>query len=283
MEKYGFVYVWFDRKYKKYYVGSHWGTEDDGYICSSRMMRQSYNRRKEDFKRRTVKRIFTTRKDLLLEEERWLSMIDPEKTTPKNTTNEERQNVRYYNIKLGTQNHWWSDIDVSLTIGEKISKSKKGKSTGPCSPEKAANISAAKKAAFAKRGGMSQEQKERIRTLNIGRKHTEEWKLENSKRIKQQWTDGIRTSKGPMSEEQKIKISNKLKNVKKSDKTIELMRNNNYKQYKIIFTNDEEIIINGLKKYSKENNIPYVSLYKASQNNTSINKYNIKSVNVINI
>jgi len=93
-EKYGFIYVWFDKKYKRYYVGSHWGNENDGYVCSSRMMRQSYNRRPDDFKRRIVKRIYTNRKDLLIEEERWLSMIDPNKTTPRNTTAESRTNVR---------------------------------------------------------------------------------------------------------------------------------------------------------------------------------------------
>ena len=35
MEKYGFVYIWFDRKHKRYYIGCHWGHEDDGYVCSS--------------------------------------------------------------------------------------------------------------------------------------------------------------------------------------------------------------------------------------------------------
>ena len=29
-EPYGFVYIWYDRKYKKYYIGSHWGYENDG-------------------------------------------------------------------------------------------------------------------------------------------------------------------------------------------------------------------------------------------------------------
>lgn len=33
--KYGFVYLWFDRKHKRYYVGCHWGTTEDGYVCSS--------------------------------------------------------------------------------------------------------------------------------------------------------------------------------------------------------------------------------------------------------
>lgn len=36
MEKHGFVYIWFDKKKNMFYIGSHWGHEQDGYICSSR-------------------------------------------------------------------------------------------------------------------------------------------------------------------------------------------------------------------------------------------------------
>jgi hypothetical protein len=218
-EKYGFIYVWFDKKYKRYYVGSHWGNENDGYVCSSRMMRQSYNRRPDDFKRRIVKRIYTNRKDLLIEEERWLSMIDPNKTTPRNTTAESRTNVRYYNIKLGTQNQWWSDIDSSKTIGEKISASKKGKSAGPCSPEKAAAISKAKKKKFAERGGITEEHKLAIQKAASERnyKHTEEWKQQNSERMKDQWSNGSRKRAEPkqtMSIEEQAKLSsNRLKSM----------------------------------------------------------------------
>ena len=57
MEKYGFVYIWRDRKHKRYYVGSHWGTETDQYICSSSWMKNAYKRRPQDFKRRVVARV----------------------------------------------------------------------------------------------------------------------------------------------------------------------------------------------------------------------------------
>lgn len=75
MEKYGFVYIWFDRKHKRYYIGCHWGTENDGYICSSSNMKSAYNRRPQDFKRRIISRVYTNRKDLLEEEYKWLSQI----------------------------------------------------------------------------------------------------------------------------------------------------------------------------------------------------------------
>ena len=220
-EKYGFVYIWRDRKYNRYYIGSHWGTEDDGYICSSRLMRQSYNRRPEDFKRRLLKKIYTNRKDLLREEYRWLSMIDKSKTFVANKTPESKSNIRYYNIHLDEQYQWWSEDSKILTVGEKISEANKGKSN-PCSLEKAQNISKAKKESFAKKeaelgykfdpehvSNMASAKK------NANHKHTDEWKQENSERMKQQWSDGTRKRSEPKQkmtpEEQALLSSERLK------------------------------------------------------------------------
>lgn len=83
--KYGFVYIWFDKKHKRYYVGSHWGRENDGYICSSTWMRNAYKRRPEDFKRRIIAR-FDNKKDLLEKEYYYLSLIK-----------QEELGVKYYN------------------------------------------------------------------------------------------------------------------------------------------------------------------------------------------
>jgi hypothetical protein len=198
-EKYGFVYIWYDRKYKRYYIGSHWGFEDDGYICSSRIMRQSYNRRPEDFKRRIIKRIYTTHKDLLIEENRWLLMIDPEKTTSKNTTSKARKNnVRYYNVRLSTQDYWWSDTDQRLTIGEKISAAKKGK---PCTMTPEQLEKRGKKVSEAKKGKLlTEEHKKALRGIKKPA-HTEEWKKQNSERFKAIWADP--EYKAKMSEKRK--------------------------------------------------------------------------------
>ena len=108
-DKFGFVYLWFDRKHNRFYVGSHWGTINDGYICSSRWMRKAYKRRSHDFKRRIIARVFTNRKDLLREEHRWLSMIKEHELT-----------TRYYNITKHLNGHWSAE-DSSKTIMEKIS------------------------------------------------------------------------------------------------------------------------------------------------------------------
>lgn len=108
--EYGFVYIWYDRKRKMYYIGCHWGAEDDGYICSSNRMRDAYRRRPQDFKRKILKRINTNRNDMYESEHRWFSFIK-----------EEELGKKYYNLRKHKWGHWTTDINSSLTIKEKIS------------------------------------------------------------------------------------------------------------------------------------------------------------------
>src|SRR5690606_37816302 len=110
MDKYGFVYIWFDRKHKRFYIGSHWGTEDDGYICSSKWMNDAYKRRPNDFSRRILSRIYTNNTDMYDKEYEWLGLIS-----------EEDLGERYYNLKKHRFDHSTSDNDKKLTISEKIS------------------------------------------------------------------------------------------------------------------------------------------------------------------
>jgi len=112
MEKHGFVYIWRDRKHNRYYIGSHWGTEDDGYICSSRWMRNAYKRRPEDFKRKIISKVMTERGDLLAEEYKWLQLIP-----------EEQLGNKYYNLTNHHNGHWTTDEEKTLTVREKISRS----------------------------------------------------------------------------------------------------------------------------------------------------------------
>lgn len=113
-EKYGFVYIWRDKKHKRYYVGSHWGTENDGYICSSNWMRMSYKRRPYDFKRRIIKSNISSVEEKFEEEYKWLRLIK-----------DEELGKRYYNLN-NKQNHW-TNTDSKKTIGEKISIANKGR------------------------------------------------------------------------------------------------------------------------------------------------------------
>lgn len=110
MSEYGFVYLWFDRKHKRYYIGCHWGNENDGYICSSSWMKRSYKTRPFDFKRRILSKIYTNRKDMFDEESRWQSMISDDELAKK-----------YYNIKRHGDRHWSTNEEKRLTVGQKIS------------------------------------------------------------------------------------------------------------------------------------------------------------------
>src|SRR5271166_4017683 len=96
-EKCGFVYMWYDSakskqngpdKIKRFYIGCHWGREDDGYICSSNWMRDAYRRRSQDFKRRIIKTNISSKELLLEQEHKWLSLIKKEELGKK-----------YYNLR----------------------------------------------------------------------------------------------------------------------------------------------------------------------------------------
>ena len=175
-QKYGFVYIWRDKKHNRYYIGCHWGFEDDGYICSSPWMKQAYLHRPHDFKRRILKTNIEKRPDMFIEEQRYLNMIKQEEIK-----------VRYYNLKISSNETWHKYDERLKTVGEKISAAKKGKKTGPRDPSIGAKISASKKGTV-----FTEEHKQKLREAKIGTKHTEEWKKQNSERVKQQWADGIR-------------------------------------------------------------------------------------------
>jgi hypothetical protein len=170
MEKYGFVYIWFDRKHKRYYVGCHWGNIDDGYICSSNWMRDSYNRRPEDFKRRILK-TGLSRQHMYIEEQKYFDMIKPEE-----------KKVKYYNLNLFSKKPWHQYPESVKTIGQKISFSKTGKSV-PAPPSRGPAISAAKKGK-----ALTEEHKAALKVIKKA-PHTDEWKQENSERMKEQWSD----------------------------------------------------------------------------------------------
>ena len=49
-----FVYCWTDHKTNMLYIGSHKGTENDGYVCSRKWMMEEYNVRPQDFTRQII-------------------------------------------------------------------------------------------------------------------------------------------------------------------------------------------------------------------------------------
>ncbi len=117
---FGFVYIWYDSKNKRFYIGSHKGSLDDGYISSSSWMKSSYRRRPHDFKRRILKlSYFDSRKDLLEEEQKWLNLIKDEELGKK-----------YYNLKKNAFGGFTKEAHIArynVTIGIPLTEEKRKK------------------------------------------------------------------------------------------------------------------------------------------------------------
>lgn len=111
----GFIYIWYDRKHKRFYIGSHWGTEDDGYICSSRWMRKAYRRRPQDFKRRIIKRHHGSYQELIKLEDCYLRTIKTHEL-----------GIRYYNRQARAFGNSWDDNIQRQKIAEATQKANKG-------------------------------------------------------------------------------------------------------------------------------------------------------------
>lgn len=84
-----FVYLWFDVARKMFYVGSHSGTLEDGYVSSSRWLNGEYRYRPHDFRRRILS-TFITKNEAQRAEGRLLSLIRGSEFGTK-----------YYNMKIG--------------------------------------------------------------------------------------------------------------------------------------------------------------------------------------
>lgn len=181
MEKYGFVYIWYDRKQKRYYVGCHWGNVDDGYVCSSSWMKKAHKLRPTDFKRRILARDLPNKSTLLDEEYRWLQMIKPGELK-----------IKYYNLQNKRFNHWSAK---SNDPAKKSGETRRGSKIGS-NPEKNRKISQAKKGAK-----FSLEHREKLRQAKLGTKRSEQWKREQAERTRQQWADGRRINKSKQTKE----------------------------------------------------------------------------------
>ena len=113
----GFIYIWRDKTRNMYYIGSHLGSPNDGYVSSSNWLTHEIKFRPNDFKRRIIK--FLNKDELKLEEYRFIKMIK-----------ESEYGKKYYNLKCGAPK---GNIPankgkpMSLEQRTKLSYAKKGK------------------------------------------------------------------------------------------------------------------------------------------------------------
>lgn len=174
VDYFGFVYLWFDKKNKRYYVGSAMRSITCGYKCSNKHLNAAIAKRPNDFKRRVI---FYLRKggntELKKEEQRWLDMIDRSQFGKK-----------YYNWNpyatggrgRGYTNSPESNLKRSLAL--------KGK---------------AKPEGFGLGRKQSDETRQKISIAHRGKHHGRLGKKIN--RIAPPWNKGV-----PMSDEQKEKL-----------------------------------------------------------------------------
>lgn len=208
MEKYGFVYIWFDRKHKRYYIGCRWGDENDGYVCSSPWMKQGYKHRPSDFRRKILSRVYSNKKDLLEEEYKWLSKIQDSELGKK-----------YYNLHNHHFGHWSANETSKLTVGQKIS----------ASPLRNKRISESNKGKI-----ISEETKQKLREANQKQFQDPAQVQLRKQKSKELWTDPEYLEKqrkarskegfykgftGSHSEKTKIRISNAKMGVKQSEES----------------------------------------------------------------
>ena len=155
----GFVYIWYDAKRKWFYIGSHMGALDDGYIGSNIRLQRAYSKRPADFKRRVLAYYDgDSQKELHMLEQKYLDMIKyTELHLKENLIN---NTTRYYNIKPNAaglsgevasqlKKDWWNSDESDSWRNE---LSKRVSENNPCKPGnipwnkgiKAPQISAAK-------------------------------------------------------------------------------------------------------------------------------------------
>jgi hypothetical protein len=122
-----FVYCWSDKKTAKVYVGVHKGSENDGYICSSKSMKSEYQTRSEDFSRKIIaKGSFETCAELEIRINRQL--LKSPNTCYNRCAGKAILMTDEIKSKIG------KSVSISTTgkkrplyIGQAISKAKKGK------------------------------------------------------------------------------------------------------------------------------------------------------------
>lgn len=225
--KTGFIYIWYDKKRKMYYIGCHLGKEDDGYICSSNRMRDAFRRRPNDFKRRILKRDIP-RDQLLNEEHKWLTMIKDEELGKK-----------YYNLNKHHHGHWAININTKKSVAQKISDHHN-------------SIEGNKKLSIPKLGNKNPMKRPEV----IAKRLNTYMKRED----RRPWNKGKILGPNPEhSAKMKGRISPNL-----GKKLSKESRDRISKQWKILYPCGKEEIITNLKSFCIEHNLPDSNMRKVA-------------------
>jgi hypothetical protein len=184
-----FVYCWTDHRTNKLYVGSHKGSLDDGYICSSKIMLEEYKKRPDDFSRQIIAE--GCLKDI--------RKLEAEILKSSNAA----LNEQFYNMNNGDGKFFCAGHTKETR--QKMSKSHKNKTILPETREKMKISNVGKK--------RNEITKQRMRDNNtkpwLGKKHTKETKQKMSESM-----TGKKHKKyygRPVSEETKQKMRESMK------------------------------------------------------------------------
>lgn len=186
VEKEAFVYCWTDHKTNKLYVGSHKGSTNDGYICSSKIMKEQYNERPEDFTRQIIAE--GKYEDIRKLESKILDIVDA------------RLNEDFYNQHNGNGDFYLKGHSVQAR--KKISIANTGKKRPDVSIKNKKGLS------IESRKKISKNHKDVSGSNNplYGKKHTEESKQKMSKAQKGK----LKGHKASLETKQKMSIARKL-------------------------------------------------------------------------
>jgi len=159
-----FVYCWTDKTINKLYVGSHKGSTDDGYICSSKYMMKEYKKRPNDFSRQIIAE--GNLKDIRKLEAKILQFSNA------------RLDEQFYNKhdNDGFYFDGWKKGEMTAEHREKLAAAKRGKKLSETHRKNILNNRVGKK--------NSDKHKAALIASRIGSKHSEESKKKMSEKRK---------------------------------------------------------------------------------------------------
>ena len=259
----GFVYIWFDSYRKFYYIGSHYGSLNDGYLGSSVVFKRAYKKRPDYFKRRILHKHTGNRKTLLDKEQYYLNMIKLNELYSND--NIDNNTCKYYNMKpiaSGLSGKYASELRKKFLQTERgkqwLEEQKQRYYANP--PCKKGNIPWNK---GKKCPQISQALK--------GKSYiTEEGRERKRKKTRQLWEQGVfdnRPKQTPESIQKRIE-TNRQNGFKQTDKQKQKAAEANQKRWVIITPTGEVLHITNLSNFCRENNLKH-----AASNLVSRGKY----------